>query len=217
MSKSEIKKYSSLKAVLLESTKTVTIKISDDELKNLKGNDYMLCFAKKVGDNLYNVVWQAYDKYLSENVFSWTPQYQLFGTNNFTSGAKVSTRTNIVTIGLGQSSTLDQYGLLNAPVSGGPGTSVTLNNSYGNIYPGVNQICTGIDGSIISAPTYVAEKASIKGNIVSYTPTEKVAVWFQQDIETSTMINNINGNPVEIDLNLADSATRLYSNGKWRT
>jgi hypothetical protein len=87
----------------------------------------MLCFAKKVGDNAYNVVWQAYGKYLSSNSFSWTPQYQLFGSNTFESNLTVITSTNIVNIGLGETSTLNSAGLLsNPPISGGPSTSARI-------------------------------------------------------------------------------------------
>ena len=216
MNKPQIAKHHSLKAALAATMKSVKIEISQDELDNLKGNDYMLCFAKKVGDNAYNVVWQAYDKYLSNNTFSWTPQYQLFGTNTFQSNIQVVAQTNTVTIGLGETSTLNSAGNLSNPVSGGPSTSITMINDYGNIHPGVNQLSTGIDGSVTSTPIYVAQQASITGT-TSLTPVEKVLVWFQQNIETSTMISEVIGTPVEIDLTLADSATRLYSNGQWTT
>lgn len=211
-----ITRHHELRAALTAATKSVTIKISDAELANLKGNDYMLCFAKKVGDNAYNVVWQAYDKYLANNVFSWTPLYQLFGTNTFQTNITVTASTNVVTIGLGESSTLDANGTLSTPVSGGPSTGITMINDYGNIHPGVNQLSTGIDGSVTSTPIYVAQKSSIIGT-TTLTPVEKVLVWFQQDIVTSTMFSNVIGTPVEIDLTLADSATRLYSNGQWTT
>lgn len=217
MGASEEVKYQDLKMALLAATKTVKIQIADTDLRNLKDNDYLLCFAKKVGDNAYNVIWQAYDKYLSNNVFSWTPQYQLFSTNNFLANTQVSTQTNLLSIGLGESSTLDKYGLLNPPASGGPSTAVSLVNQYGNIYPGVSQISTGIDGSITSTPVYVTEKASITGTTTSLIPVEKLIVWFQQNAITSMMFSNVNGTPVEIDLSIADAAARLYSNGQWTT
>jgi hypothetical protein len=55
--------------------KIVNIQIALDDLENLKRAGYKLCFAKKVGDNDYNVVWQSYLDYLHDNTFSWTPQY----------------------------------------------------------------------------------------------------------------------------------------------
>ena len=218
MEKSETVKHHNLKKALQESTKTVKIQISDEDLKNLKGNDYNLCFAKKVDGFDYDLVWQAYGDYLSNNVFSWTPQYQLFGTSNFTPGSLVSTQTNIMTIDLGETSTLDEVGLLSNPISGGSDNTITMDNEYGNIYPGIYQVSTGIGADIISTPIYVAQKASLKGVISSLIPINKVMVWFQQDIETSIMFDSINGTtPVEIDLTTADTATRLYDNGKWTT
>ncbi|WP_299275114.1 hypothetical protein [uncultured Psychroserpens sp.] len=196
--------------------KTVQIKISSEELASLKGNGYKLCFAKKVGDNSYNVVWHAFDNYLSQNTFSWTPQYELFGINTFQHDIRVQAQTNIVKIGLGQTSTLNASGVLENPISGGPSIGITMENDYGNIHPGLNQTATGIDGRVSSDPIYVEKKTSIQGN-ASMIPIENILVWFQQLIETSTMISQIIGTPTEIDLTGTNSATRLYSNGKWTT
>ena len=63
--------------------KSVTIEFDDSGLEKAKGSHYRLCFAKKVGDHDYNVVWQSYDKYIHSNDFTWTPKYQIFGTNSF--------------------------------------------------------------------------------------------------------------------------------------
>ncbi|WP_298902186.1 hypothetical protein [uncultured Psychroserpens sp.] len=196
--------------------KTVQIKISSEELASLKGNGYKLCFAKKVGDNSYNVVWHAFDNYLSQNTFSWTPQYQLFGTHTFQANIRVQAQTNIVSIGLGQSSTLNSSGMLESPISGGPSNAITIENNYGPIHPGLNQTATGIDGRISSDPIYVAQKEATPG-ATPMIPVENILVWFQKHIETSTMISSIIGTPTEIDLTGTNSATRLYSNGKWTT
>tara|TARA_B110000114_G_C15055595_1_gene383136 strand:- start:933 stop:1589 length:657 start_codon:yes stop_codon:yes gene_type:complete len=217
MTKTDIRKHQELKKTLTATSKFVNIQIAAEDLQALKDNNYMLCFAKKVGDSAYNVVWQAYGEYLSTNSFSWTPQYQLFGSNTFQSNLTVITSTNIVNIGLGETSTLNSAGLLSdPPISGGPITSVTMVNDYGKIHPGVNQVSTGVDGNIVSTPIYVAENAAIQGT-VTLTPVEKVMVWFQQEVETSTMFSDIIGTPVEIDLTITDSAARLYSDGKWTT
>lgn len=217
MNKTSIRKCQTPETALANSTKTVNIKISDEEIKNLKENDYKLCFAKKIGGTEYDIVWQAYSSFLSKNVFSWTPEYQLFGSDNFISGTTVATQTNNMIIGLGKTSILDKNGLLNTPTSGGQIDSIAMDNKYGNIYPGVNQMSTGIDGSKNSTPIYVAQKASIKGITTSLTPMDKIIVWFQQGVETSTMFSDAVANPEEIDFSTADSVTRLYSNGQWTT
>lgn len=206
----------SLQNALEASEKTVSILIDLEDLKNLKSANYRLCFAKKVGDADYNVVWQSYSLYLATNDFSWTPQYQLFGTNIFQDNIKVRVATNLQRIGLGETSVLDSNGILGNPSSGGPKISLSMDNEYGSIRPGVNQLSTGIDGSQVSTPIYVAPQPIVKGT-VSLTPVEKVMVWFEQDIETSTMFSNARALSVEIDLTFTNEATRLYKNQQWVT
>lgn len=114
---------------LLDATqKSVIIQIAPDDFTTLKTSKYRLCFAKKVGDNDYNVVWQSYSKYLSNNTFSWTPQYELFGSNSFQDSVKVDVSTNVESIGLGETSILDVNGLLGAASTAGPSTSPYATN-----------------------------------------------------------------------------------------
>lgn len=194
--------------------KDVMIEIDLDDLTNLKKSKYKLCFAKKVGDNDYNVVWQSYNDFLHSNSFSWIPQYSLFGSNYFQDGIEVRVDTNIVAIQLNQISTLNEYGVLQPAVTGGPETCFTLDNEYGPIHPGVNQLSTGIDGQSISTPIYVATEQALKGS-TQLTPVEKVLVWFEQNIETSTMFSNSKSKSIEIDLTHTNSQNCLYKNGDW--
>jgi hypothetical protein len=195
--------------------KSVVIQIAGSDLENLKNNKYMLCFAKKVNDT-YDVVWQSYTEYLANNTFSWTPLYQLFGTNTFADEVQVTVQTNIMTIALGEQSTLDTAGNLGEAVTGGPTESITMINNYGLIHPGLNSVSTGPDGVQRTTAIYVAPLAIETGSDI-LTPVEKVQVWFQQDLATSTMISHDVSNAIEIDLTTVDSATRLYQNGSWST
>lgn len=204
------------RAALLAAQKTVSIIIDNDDLKTLKAANYKLCFAKKVGNEAYNVVWQSYDKYLSNNDFSWTPAYQLFGSNVFQADITVRVSTNRVDIGLGEQSTLDSAGVLSAASTGGKQTAITMINDYGTIHPGVNQLSTGIDGQQVSTPIYVSTDPIVAGK-AELTPVEKVLVWFEQNIETSTMFSSSRSRAVEIDLTAANNATRLYQGGQWST
>jgi hypothetical protein len=205
-----------LLAALKATQKIVTIKIDPNDLKELKSSDYKLCFAKKVGNDDYNVVWQSYTKYLGNNQFSWTPQYQLFGSNVFQSNILVQVSTNVVAIGLGEISILDESGVLGDPSTGGDKNAINLKNEYGSIHPGVNQLSIGIDGKQVSSPIYVSQKVSVKGD-TKLSPVEKVLVWFEQDIETSTMFSTARSLSVEIDLTIPDKATRLYKDQEWST
>ncbi|RON50154.1 hypothetical protein [Pseudomonas frederiksbergensis] len=205
-----------LTSTLAATQKTVSIQIDSADLTTLKQNGYKLCFAKKVGTEAYNVVWQSYVQYLSFNDFSWTPQYQLFGTNQFQANVTVRASTNTINIGLGQQSILDNNGLLGGAVSGGPETSITLINNYGSIHPGINQLSTGLDGAQVSTPIYVATNAVVTGQ-VTLTPVETILVWFEQNVQTSTMFSTSRSNAIEVDLTNVNSASRLYVGGVWKT
>jgi hypothetical protein len=216
---SDLKKYQdsirNFVQALSEVKKVVNIQIAMEDLENLKRAMYRLCFAKKVGDNDYNVVWYSFFDYLSYNTFSWTPQYGLFGTTIFQDNIKVQVATNVVTIGLGETSILNSYGVLLNPTTGGPETCFTMDNEYGSIHPGVLQLSTGIDGQQVSTPIYVAEAPIVKGR-AELTPVEKVLVWFEQNIETSTMFSTARSNEVEIDLTFQNTAAMKYENQTWK-
>lgn len=205
-----------LQAALNAVQKEVTIEIAEADFAELKQNGYRLCFAKKVAEGAYNVVWQSYLKFLENNTFSWTPQYQLFGTNTYDDNIKVKATTNTVNIGLNETSLLNEDGHIEAPYSGGSKTAITLLNKYGSIHPGVNQLSTGIDGQQTSTPIYVAPKTMVSGT-ATLTPKESVLVWFEQDIVTSTIFSEVRSNPVEIDLTFDNSATRKYEGQEWIT
>ncbi len=194
-------------------TKSLTIEIASGDLENLKENKYKLCFAKKVGNNDYNVVWQSSDEYLVNNKFSWTPQYQIFGSNTFEDNVTVQVSTNAVGIGLGEQITPDKEGVSGKPSTGEPNNSITMHNEYGSIHPGVNQLST-INGTQKSTPIYVAQKPVVKGD-TELTPIDKILVWFEQDIETSTMFSESRSNSTEVDLTSSDSATRKYEDQQW--
>jgi len=202
--------------LLKDVRKTVNIQIASDDFMNLKQARYILCFAKKVGDNDYNVVWQSYLDYLLYNNFSWTPQYALFGSTTFQDNYQVRIATNTVNIGLGETSTLSADGVLGSSEPGGPTTGFTMDNQYGSIHPGVNQLSTGITGEVISTPIYVTEAPMVKGSIV-LTPVEKVLVWFEENIETSTMFSTPRSMEVEIDLTFQNTASRKFENQQWKT
>ena len=194
-------------------SKTVNIQIDSGELENLRNGNYKLCFAKKVG-NTYDVVWLAYDQYLAGNNFSWTPIYQIFATNKFSAGVKVTVETNAVNIVPGEQASIDSAGFIGQASTGSSADSITFVNNYGPIRPGLNSLCTGPDGRSVMTPIYVAPQPIGTGT-ATLTPVEMVRVWFEQDIVTSTMISDDGTNAVEIDMTARDVATYLYKGGNW--
>ena len=204
------------RSLLASAEKAVSIEIASGDLQFLKENKYKLCFAKRVSQSAYNIVWQSYSDYLSFNDFSWTPQYQMFGSNSFQAQVQVKVSTNLVTIGLGESAELQPSGLLGAPSTGGPETGVTMINAFGPIHPGLSQMSTGLNGQQSSTPFYVAENQIALGN-VTMTPVEQVLVWFEQDVATGTMFSSARSLSTEIDMTFTNSSTRKYENGRWTT
>ncbi len=194
----------------------VNIRIASDDFETMKNNQYSLCFAKKVGDT-FNVVWQSTFKYLKNNSFLWVPTYQLFGTNKFENDVTVIVKTDQINIGLGEQSTLSENGSLGPASTGGPPTAITMNNNYAEpIHPGLNQLCTDIDGIQQTTPIYVAPKKAVKGH-VELIPKEEVMVWFEQNIVTSTMFSDARSRSVNINMTDSNMQTREYSGGEWIT
>ena len=204
--------------------KQVVVKIRQKDFKTLKTGHYRLCFAKKIAEYEYNVVWKSFSNYLLNNVFSWTPQYRLFGSNQFRDGKAVNVSTNVVTISLGQTAILSPIGILQKAVSGGSPAGFTMRNKYGSIHVGVSQACTRLDGTPGCSPMYVSTAAALKGDI-ALTPVDKVLIWFQQDVVSGTMfsaartdslLSGAKTDALELDLTKNSSVTCLFSEQAWR-
>jgi len=193
--------------------KSVTIKIAIEDLESLKVRGFSLCFAKKV-NGTYNVVWSSSKTYLSFNTFSWTPMYQIFGTNAFVSGGVVQEETNAVDIDLGEKATLDSAGVMHPAVCGGGASCLTLVNQFGPICPGVISAVTTINQRTVIRPIYVAPEPIDQG-LAQLTPVESVLVFFDQKLTTSSMFSVASSPSVEINLTCTNSATRLYHDGQW--
>lgn len=214
MKTNEFTTNAQLVQLLAAASKSVNVEIADTDFDLLKNAHYSLCFAKKVGSS-FNVVWKSSSNFLMLNNFSWTPMYQLFGTNTFQGGVTVKASTHNQKCGLGQTCTLDSNGKLSSAVDGGSKTALHLENDYGPIHAGVNQMVTGLDGVEESLPIYVSEAQVVKG-AVDLTPKESVLVWFEQNIETSTMFSTARSNPIELDLTGTNQVSVFYSGGTWR-
>lgn len=204
----------SLRNYLKATQKQLTVEVDEKDLASLKSNGYFLCFAKKIGDFDYDVIWKSMDRYLSSNIFSWQPIYQIFGTNTFEDKLKVVASTNIKDIGLGEISILDQFGILSDPVTGGDANSINVNNEYGDIHFAISQVSVNQSGQMESTPIYVSQSASILGT-GSFKPVEKVQIWFQSNAQTGTMFSELRSNAIEIDLTNKSNATIRYEDGKW--
>lgn len=200
--------------------KKVTIHIAKNDLKHLNSSNYKLCFAKKIVGKPYNIVWQAYPQYLSKNFFSWSHQYKVFGSQTFRDKARVKIATESVAIKVGETITLDRSGIFSSPKTEGPTTDITINNQYGWIHVGLSQISLGINDKKEVTPIYLTAKAIVKGRI-EFTPIDKVLVWFEQQIQTSTMFSRQPPQTqaiscaTELDLSQKSCLTACYKNQEW--
>lgn len=206
-------------------TKTVVIEIAEEDLRLLKRGSYRLCFSKRVQGQPFNVVWQAFDQYLTSNQLSWIHSFELFGSVLFLPYATVRISTNVVRIDTGEQSVLDADGLLAEPSTGGPADAITMVNRFGTIRSGLSQTVTGLQGETHSLPIYVsAEPVPLEANPL--VPVEEVLVWFEQDATTSMMLPDRPGQPQEmvsrskgtvVDMSGSDIQTRLYADQQWST
>lgn len=205
------------KDALKAAKKSVIVEINPEDLVNLKKSGYNLCFAKKVGEADYNVVWESLNgtQYLPKNIFSWEPQYQVFGTNTFQADVKVEESTGPKDIGIGQVITLDQNGLFGEPSDSTTDKhKLTVANNFGSIHIGISQKCIAGGKSSTSA-IYVGKTPTLKGN-ESFQPKEKLIIWFQTKIETGTMFVDRRTKSIQVDLTNKDSASVRYSNQEWK-
>ena len=204
----------SLKEIMDEAKKEVSILLDDEVIRLLKENIYQLCIAKKVGSEEYNVIWQYYREYENINTFSWLPSYQIFTTNEFFDSVQVEVRSKMKPIGLGETVTRDQYGVLSDAVTGGDPTTLNLINKGNPTCVGISQLCTGIDGRQVSAPIYVTERKIITGE-AGFKPVEKVLVWFEQNAETGTMFSMARSKSVEFDLTSRNNIQATFDGQNW--
>ncbi|KAI0824051.1 hypothetical protein BC628DRAFT_1420479 [Trametes gibbosa] len=179
------------------------VSIDINILPTLVKAGYQLCIAKKV-NGVYTVIWQG-SNILSDNQFSWSSKYQVFGSIGFQSGALVRATTNVQNIMSGQTATLDQYGIMNSASGSQDGSGkFTVQNKYGLINLGVNSYVNGT-----YAPSYVSANPVVSGPTV-LAPIESVMVWFDINVKTGTMILKASSQAIEVDFTSIPSHSLLY-------
>lgn len=206
----------SFKEIMDAAQKKVSIHLDDEVIRSLKENAYKLCFAKKVGDEDYNVIWQSFLGYENYNNFSWLPSYQIFTANELRENVEVEVRSKMVPIGLGETVVRDKYGVLSDAVSGGESTALNLINNGEPTCVGISQLCTDIDGRQISAPIYVSERKIIAGE-AGFKPMEKLLVWFEQNVETGMMFSHVRSRAIEFDMASRNSMSVTFNGNDWMT
>lgn len=211
-------------------SKQLIIKIGENDLSVLKDSKYLLCIAKTIDGEAYDIVWRAFDTYFANNSFSWTPDYTLLMTNQFTSGEKLFPNSQSKPINIGQQTTLNNAGTFGPSITGQYPDSFEMINECGNIYAGINQSSIGIDDKKIISPNYISQTSNVPGPIL-LKPVDELLVWFQQGVETSTMFSvspmlqptnsfapaSSQSFAYEVDMTNSNNMTINYENNKWST
>jgi len=197
------------------SQKAITIDLDKPTFDNMKKFGYKLCFAKKVGLT-YNVVWSAQEDYLQSTDFIWTSQYSVFASMPAAVqvGLVVKSHSGPEPVDLGQSVTMNEQGSLQPAVtqSSHPNSLLFVSKFETPIHDGVNYVSPNGGGN---KPIYISPTPIVQGVDV-LTPVEKVFVWFEKNVQTSSMFSDDRSRGVEIDMTMTNAATYSYNaKGEW--
>jgi len=188
-------------------------------LKILAGSGYNLCFASNVG-NQYNVAALVVPSNLltTKNVITWSTSYSMAATTQpFYAGNIVEQGTSeTLPMVFGQVYELDSWADPPSVNSSFPVPGNALGLSTGQ----------GVDASAIVSlvidnvgpdptPVYVSP-IEIPLSQTTFTPIAKIALWFQQNIETSTMIVLSTSKAHIMDFTVQQTKSTTYnSDGTW--
>ncbi|EEU39377.1 uncharacterized protein NECHADRAFT_81493 [Fusarium vanettenii 77-13-4] len=189
-------------------TKTLHIRVNPAMIRQFNQQGYKLCFATGVqtgGRVSYNVI--ASTNSVAANItIQWEDSYAIAGT-------LVDVATNTVGINLGQSYTLPQD-FTDGPInddSSAPKDGIRFVNRTG---AAAAVLFKRINGQ--NAPIYISANAPLPPGTEDITPLSRVAVWFQNEAQTSMMISNLPGGSREMEMSFMTEATLEYTgSGSW--
>ncbi|KAJ4256817.1 hypothetical protein NW762_008913 [Fusarium torreyae] len=174
-------------------------------LQQFSQQGYKLCFASGVEREGYRVI--ASSTNVAPNIqFEWNDEFGIAASqSNFMNGARFSSTTDIDSIRLGQTYTLtpDWQGSIN---DGGPQGGIRFNNQADRASPIVYRTINGR-----KTPIYFGSMQLPRGGSQEIKPNNKVAVWFQRDGQSGTMIDGIHGQSIEIDMSGRTDATVVFN------
>ncbi|MEM1323923.1 MAG: hypothetical protein AAGG75_26925 [Bacteroidota bacterium] len=196
--------------------KSIKVEISPKDLRILKAGEFKLCFAKKVGNNNFNVVWQSYSRYLEINTLSWSPKYEVFCTLSHKYYTPVVINSNSISPEPGYIIVINSAGILELVPSDNPSDGIVVKNEFRPVYIGLSQFSSGIDGQLQATPIYLSPQVPTYSAIL-LNPIEKVLVWFEQGSQTSTLFSGPVTNAIEVDLTNTNQITLSFANERWST
>ncbi|KAI8717509.1 hypothetical protein NCS52_00827000 [Fusarium sp. LHS14.1] len=189
-------------------TKTLHIRVDPSMTRQFNQQGYRLCFATGVrsgGSVNYNVI--ALTSSVAANItIQWEDSYAIAGT-------LVNVATNTVDINLGQSYTLNQD-FTDGPVGDDPSAPQDGVRFVNKAKMAAAVLFKKINGQ--NAPIYISANAPLPPGTEDITPLSRVAVWFQNEAQTSMMISNLPPNSREMEMSFMTEATLQYTgSGSW--
>ncbi|KAJ4194852.1 hypothetical protein NW755_002271 [Fusarium falciforme] len=188
--------------------KTLNIRVNSAMIRQLNQQGYKLCFATGVqsgGRVNYNVI-ASTNNVASNITIQWEHSYAIAGT-------MLVAATSPADINLGQSYTLPQDftdGTVNDDSSAPKDGIRFVNETRG----AAAILYKKINGQ--HAPIYISAMAPLPQGTEDITPLSRVAVWFQNEAQTSMMISNLPGGSREMEMSFLTEATLEYTgSGSW--
>lgn len=196
--------------------KKLKITFADEQMELLKRNEYKLCFARKIENFAYNIVWKASSDFMVNTVFRWIDEYYLFASDAFAKSVNVNdiSTSNLVNIHTGEQSTLNSSGILSQPSSSDITSGFTINNASLPIHAGISQVCFDKNQNLICSPVFLSETEILPQMRRTFVPDGNLLVWLDADLETGIIFQNMPSQSIEIDFSKVDEAVINYT-GVW--
>ncbi len=202
--------------------KQLIIEIDDDDFRVLKENAYCLCLAKRVKDCGFNVIWQAYHEFASNNTIKWEAEYEIFASFTRKDREVVFANVSPKAISPGEQILLKTEGCFGEISSLQDKNCIGMLNQYIPVYPGLCQKCTDIRGNTQFSPFFLCDDKCIPGTFLTE-PTENIVVWFEQGAESGMIssyigkrMKNISAsNPISLELTDRDTIKIMFKGYQW--
>ena len=193
---------------------TITVYIDPEQLAQQKNNNYSLYLAKMVNGQ-FTVIWQALgsSSYLYLNTFEvGAPSYQVnYGTVTQGGGGSSFAAAGLSqAIEIGQSVTLDQNGLFEAPTGGMSGEITIFNQLQGN----PNAALLDNAGNLV----FVNTQSGMDIGETTLSPTDTYQLWFGNEQQAGTIIafNVGNAGSVSFGGGQTNQVISYNAQGQWQ-
>ncbi|CAG8683693.1 11676_t:CDS:2 [Acaulospora colombiana] len=209
-------------------TNTLIIQIHPERIETLKTNHYILCIARSIGDTKANPEGNR----SMDNEFSWENNYKVFGAEEVKEGKPINSETDSQSIAFGQTCIIDDQGRIGAaqgtknksgafklknewtkPNGINAGVACELKVRDNNLHYGTDQ--TGGKAEVV----YVTPEKLLQGTSVTFTPFDKMTIWFQWGGKTGVMISEIDNDKLMVDFAHDGAKTVICcfnKDGKWQ-